>query len=75
MRSPIKLAFSEKYDQAHARDYFIKHQDGLARRLSHQRDLQLARRALALAGEPGLVLTCRPAPGVSGPCWPRSPTV
>lgn len=67
MRSPIKLAFSEKYDQAHARDYFIKHQDGLARRLSHQRDLQLARRALALAGEPGLVLDL---PSGAGRFWP-----
>ena len=37
MRSPIKLEFSEKYDKDHAREYFLKHQDGLARRLSRQR--------------------------------------
>jgi ubiquinone/menaquinone biosynthesis C-methylase UbiE len=67
MRSPIKLEFSEKYDQQHAQDYFLKHQDGLARRLSHKRDEQLARRALALAGEPGLVLDL---PCGAGRFWP-----
>ncbi|MGH8467348.1 MAG: class I SAM-dependent methyltransferase, partial [Pseudomonas sp.] len=67
MRSPIKLEFSEKYDQQHAQEYFLKHQDGLARRLSHQRDEQLARRALALVGEPGLVLDL---PCGAGRFWP-----
>ncbi|CAG8867074.1 hypothetical protein PS627_02357 [Pseudomonas fluorescens] len=67
MRSPIKLEFSEKYDQQHAKEYFLKHQDGLARRLSHQRDEQMARRALALAGEPGLVLDL---PCGAGRFWP-----
>ena len=67
MRSPIKLEFSEKYDKDHAREYFLKHQDGLARRLSHKRDEQLARRALALAGEPGLVLDL---PCGAGRFWP-----
>ncbi|TDJ75559.1 class I SAM-dependent methyltransferase [Pseudomonas putida] len=67
MRSPIKLEFSDKYDQQHAREYFIKHQAGLARRLSHKRDEQLARRALALAGEPGLVLDL---PCGAGRFWP-----
>lgn len=67
MRSPIKLEFSEKYDQQHAKEYFLKHQNGLARRLSHQRDEQLARRALALAGEPGLVLDL---PSGAGRFWP-----
>ncbi|CAM4095668.1 SAM-dependent methyltransferase [Pseudomonas reidholzensis] len=67
MRSPIKLEFSEKYDQQHAQAYFHKHQDGLARRLSHQRDEQLARRALALAGDPGLVLDL---PCGAGRFWP-----
>ncbi|MBF8743669.1 class I SAM-dependent methyltransferase [Pseudomonas guariconensis] len=67
MRSPIKLEFSEKYDRQHAQEYFLKHQDGLARRLSHQRDEQLARRALALAGEPGLVLDL---PCGAGRFWP-----
>ncbi|AIZ33906.1 class I SAM-dependent methyltransferase [Pseudomonas parafulva] len=67
MRSPIKLAFSEKYDQQHAREYLLKHQEGLARRLSHTRDEQLARRALTLAGEPGLVLDL---PCGAGRFWP-----
>ncbi|WDY58926.1 class I SAM-dependent methyltransferase [Pseudomonas sp. PSKL.D1] len=67
MRSPIKLEFSEKYDQQHAQEYFLKHQDGLARRLSHKRDEQLARRALAMAGEPGLVLDL---PCGAGRFWP-----
>lgn len=55
-KAPIKLAFSEKYDQEHAQQYFEKHQTGLARKLSNYRDQQLARRALALVGEPNLVL-------------------
>lgn len=67
MRSPIKLKFSEKYDEQHAQQYLHKHQDGIARRLSHQRDEQLARRALALAGEPGLVLDL---PSGAGCFWP-----
>ncbi len=67
MRSSIKLEFSEKYDQQHAQEYFLKHRNGLARRLSHQRDEQLARRALALAGEPGLVLDL---PCGAGRFWP-----
>jgi len=67
MRSSIKLKFSEKYDEQHAQQYLHKHQDGIARRLSHQRDEQLARRALALAGEPGLVLDL---PSGAGRFWP-----
>ncbi|MFV3405608.1 MULTISPECIES: class I SAM-dependent methyltransferase [Pseudomonas] len=67
MRTPTKLEFSDKYDQEHAQEYFLKHQDGLARRLSHKRDEQLARRALALAGEPGLVLDL---PCGAGRFWP-----
>ncbi|MET3454745.1 MULTISPECIES: class I SAM-dependent methyltransferase [Pseudomonas] len=56
MSKPIKLDFSEKYDEQHAREYFHKHRRGLSRRLSNQRDQQLARRALTLVGDPGLVL-------------------
>ncbi len=55
-KAPIQLAFSDKYDQAHAQRYLEKHQDSLARKLSHYRDQQLARHALALADEPNLVL-------------------
>jgi ubiquinone/menaquinone biosynthesis C-methylase UbiE len=63
MAKPI----SNKYDEQHAQDYWLKHQDGLARRLSNKRDEQLARRALALAGEPGLVLDL---PCGAGRFWP-----
>ncbi|MBC3364619.1 class I SAM-dependent methyltransferase [Pseudomonas sp. SWRI154] len=56
MSKAIKLDFSEKYDEQHAKEYFHKHRSGLSRRLSNLRDQQLARRALALAGDPGLVL-------------------
>src|SRR3546814_15638939 len=54
--SPIELEFSRKYDRQHAYEYLHKHQDGPARRLSHWRDEQIARRALKIAGDPALVL-------------------
>lgn len=63
----VRLPFSEKYDHAHARAYLEKHRDGLARRLSHWRDEQLARRALHLAGDPTLVLDL---PCGAGRFWP-----
>ena len=52
----IELPFSAKYDAGHSEAYHDKHRSGLRRRLSNQRDLQLARSALALAGEPQWVL-------------------
>lgn len=64
---PIELEFSRKYDREHAQQYLHKHQDGLARRLSHWRDVQLARRALKRAGEPNLVLDL---PCGAGRFWP-----
>lgn len=67
MSAPVKLEFSDKYDRTHARKYFFKHQNGLARRLSHLRDVQLARKALELAGDPGLVLDL---PCGAGRFWP-----
>jgi ubiquinone/menaquinone biosynthesis C-methylase UbiE len=67
MDGPIKLDFSEKYDDQHAKEYLRKHQAGLARRLSHWRDEQLARQALKLVGEPGLVLDL---PCGAGRFWP-----
>src|SRR3982751_6846643 len=67
MSTPIKLEFSKKYDDEHAHEYLLKHQDNLARRLSHKRDEQLARGALAMAGEPGLVLDL---PCGAGRFWP-----
>ncbi|MDY7565135.1 methyltransferase domain-containing protein [Pseudomonas sp. RTC3] len=67
MSDPIKLKFSEKYDQEQVSQYFLKHQDGLARRLFHLRNEHLARKALSLAGEPGLVLDL---PCGAGRFWP-----
>ncbi|SDP30120.1 class I SAM-dependent methyltransferase [Ectopseudomonas guguanensis] len=65
--SPIELDFSRKYDFEHAQQYLHKHQDGLFRRLSHWRDVQVARRALQLADEPNLVLDL---PCGAGRFWP-----
>jgi ubiquinone/menaquinone biosynthesis C-methylase UbiE len=65
--NPVQLPFSDKYDHQHAQAYFEKHKDGLARRLSHRRDEQLARKALALAGQPTLVLDL---PCGAGRFWP-----
>ena len=67
MDDPIKLEFSEKYDDEHAKRYLRKHKDGLGRQLSHKRDLQLARTALKRVGEPGLVLDL---PCGAGRFWP-----
>ncbi len=63
----VKLPFSEKYGREHALNYFRKHQHGLARRLSNWRDMQIARKALELAGNPGLVLDL---PCGAGRFWP-----
>lgn len=65
--SPIELEFSQKYDREHAQQYLEKHQDGVARRLSHWRDEQLARHALKQAGDPDLVLDL---PCGAGRFWP-----
>ncbi|MBV4470410.1 class I SAM-dependent methyltransferase [Pseudomonas siliginis] len=67
MAGPIKLDFSEKYDDQHAQRYLRKHQQSLGRRLSHFRDEQVGRKALALAGDPGLVLDL---PCGAGRFWP-----
>ncbi len=67
MAGPIKLDFSEKYDDQHAQRYLRKHHETLGRRLSHWRDEQLGRKALALAGDPGLVLDL---PCGAGRFWP-----
>jgi ubiquinone/menaquinone biosynthesis C-methylase UbiE len=64
---PIKLDFSNKYDDQHAQHYLQKHKDGVGRRLSHWRDVQMARKALTLVGEPGLVLDL---PCGAGRFWP-----
>ncbi|MGI0116316.1 class I SAM-dependent methyltransferase [Zooshikella sp. RANM57] len=63
----IELEFSQKYTSEHAQEYLLKHQDGLARRLSNWRDFQLARQALKQAGDPTLVLDL---PCGAGRFWP-----
>lgn len=67
MGKRIELDFSQKYDRQHAAQYLQKHQNGLWRQLSHQRDEQLARKALKLVGDPGLVLDL---PCGAGRFWP-----
>ncbi|WNW11666.1 methyltransferase domain-containing protein [Pseudomonas sp. DTU_2021_1001937_2_SI_NGA_ILE_001] len=67
MSKRIELEFSNKYDRDHARQYLEKHRNGLWRRLSHLRDEQLARKALQLAGDPGVVLDL---PCGAGRFWP-----
>jgi len=51
-----QLEFAEKYNELHAKAYFYKHKDGLARKLSNWRDQQIARKALKIAGNPLSVL-------------------
>ncbi|VXD01735.1 Methyltransferase type 11 [Pseudomonas sp. 8Z] len=63
----IELDFSRKYDRDHAQQYLHKHQDGLTRRLSHWRDIQVARNALKMAEQPNLVLDL---PCGAGRFWP-----
>jgi len=63
----IDLEFSRKYDESHAEEYFFKHQDGLARRLSNWREIRIARRALMLAGDP---LSALDLPCGAGRFWP-----
>ena len=48
--------FSEKYDPEHARKYFAKHHSGFWRSLSNWREIGMARKSLAIAGEPRSVL-------------------
>jgi len=66
-RSNIELEFSQKYDKSHSEQYLKKHQDGFARKLSHWRDNQLARKALQQAGYPKIVLDL---PSGAGRFWP-----
>lgn len=63
----VHLAFSDKYDHEHASAYRQKHRQGLGRRLSSWREVQLARRALRLAGTPDHVLDL---PCGAGRFWP-----
>lgn len=65
--APIKLEFSEKYNREHSQYYYEKHQRGIEPRLSHWRDVQIARKALRLAGNPQTVLDL---PCGAGRFWP-----
>jgi len=51
-----ELEFSEKYDEAHARYYFEKHEQEFWRRLSNWRDHQICAKALKIAGNPKSIL-------------------
>jgi ubiquinone/menaquinone biosynthesis C-methylase UbiE len=65
--APIKLEFSNKYDRNHSKYYYEKHRRGIEPRLSHWRDVQLARKALKIAGDPQTVLDL---PCGAGRFWP-----
>lgn len=64
---PVRIPPAEKYDDHHVQTCLEKQRDSLARRLSRWRDEQLARKALALAGAPTLVLDL---PCGAGRFWP-----
>lgn len=63
----IHLEFSDKYDCGHAQHYFRKHRRGLFHRLTTWREQAMARRALALAGDPEVLLDL---PCGAGRFWP-----
>lgn len=65
--SGVNLPFSGKYSREHSLKYYQKHQEDVFRRLSNWRDMQLARKALRIAGEPKLVLDL---PCGAGRFWP-----
>ncbi|BCX66680.1 MULTISPECIES: class I SAM-dependent methyltransferase [Pseudomonas] len=65
--SAIELEFARRYDQEHARVCLQPQAQTLAGRLAFWREEQLVRRALKVAGEPGLILDV--ACGV-GRFWP-----
>lgn len=65
--SPIDHDISRQCEQKHAQRSLEKHSLGLSGRLGHWRDEQLARRALKVAGDPGLVLAL---PSGAGHFWP-----
>ena len=65
--STIELEFAERYDREHAQVCLAVRPSGLVRRLAGWREQRLVRRALKVAGEPGLVFDV--ACGV-GRFWP-----
>ena len=54
--STIELEFAERYDREHAQSCREARPQGFAQRLVMWREQRLVRRALKVAGEPGLVL-------------------
>ncbi|MCU1727873.1 class I SAM-dependent methyltransferase [Pseudomonas sp. 7P_10.2_Bac1] len=65
--STIELEFAERFDREHAQVCHAVRPQGLVRRLAGWREQRLVRRALKVAGEPGLVFDV--ACGV-GRFWP-----
>jgi SAM-dependent methyltransferase len=61
------LPFTDRYDRRQSLAYFHRHRSTLARRLSNWRDMQVAREALKIAGDPALVLDL---PCGAGRFWP-----
>ncbi|MBN2331866.1 MAG: class I SAM-dependent methyltransferase [Deltaproteobacteria bacterium] len=59
--------FSKKYDEGHSRQYYEKHQEAFGRRMSDRREQQMARQALAIAGNPQSILDI---PCGAGRFWP-----
>jgi ubiquinone/menaquinone biosynthesis C-methylase UbiE len=66
-KAEVELEFSEKYTREHAERYLHKHRTGVLRRLSTWREVQIARQALKLAGQPQQVLDL---PCGAGRFWP-----
>lgn len=65
--SPIEIEFAEHYDREHARVCGDPRPPGLGRRLEAWRVKRMVRRALKVAGEPGLILDLSCG---SGRFWP-----
>jgi SAM-dependent methyltransferase len=64
---PVDLAFSNKYNRSHSEDYYQRHRKGLTKRFSNWLEVQMARKALKLAGNPKSVLDL---PCGAGRFWP-----
>lgn len=50
------LEFSDKYSKDKADNYYVKHQDSMARNLSNWWEHRMARKALQIAGNPGSII-------------------
>lgn len=61
------LPFSRKYNREHSENYYLHHRRGLAKMISSWREIQVARKALKLAGQPNSVLDL---PCGAGRFWP-----